>query len=324
MSLKRITTSAFSYTFRKFPQFFQLLLSAVILVLGSCHKLVQDEFPEFTPVPTVNSYLVADSTIQVKVSLAAKMDSLPLKNVDQAEVQLFINGTFIETLVARGDGLYSSSNIVKPGKTYRCQISIPGYELVTCSDSIPLTNPVLKIEHILTAGIDEEGFTYPGIIFTFSNNPQEHRYYQAIIWNYHENEWRYSPWIAAALKEITDPVLLAEGLLMAVFSNDQIKSDIYTMQINYQSGYYYSGPNNLNRKMYPFRLELRSISYHYYQYLKQEYLYELGRYPEFLSGVGSVFPMHSNVQNGYGIFAGYSTIFSEIIQSILALLKNIF
>jgi hypothetical protein len=314
MTFKRITTSAFSYTFRKFPQFFQLLLSAVILVLGSCHKLVQDEFPNFTPVPTVNSYLVADNTIQVKISLAAKLDSLPLKNVDKADVKLFIDGTFIENLADKGNGLYASSSMAIPGKTYRCLITIPGYEMVTCSDSIPMPNPILKIEHILIAGIDEEGITYPGVKFSFSNNPQEHRYYQAIIWNYHEAEWRSSPWTAAGLKEISDPVLLAEGLPMAVFSNDQIKGDTYTMQINYQSGYYDSGPNNVNHKMYPFRLEFRSISYDYYQYLKQAYLYELGRYPEFLSGVGSVFPLHSNVQNGFGIFAGYSTFFSSIIQ----------
>jgi len=283
-------------------------------MFSSCHKLVQDEFPDFTPVPTVNSYLIADSAIKVKISLAAKMDSLPLKTVDQAEVQLFIDGTFNETLFTKGNGLYSSVSIVKPGKTYRCQISIPGYDMVTCSDSIPLPNPIMKIEHILTAGIDEEGFTYPGIKFTFSNNPQEHRYYQAIIWKYTESEWRSSPWTAAGLKEIVDPVLLAEGLPMAVFSNDQINGDTYTMQINYQSGIYYAGPNNENPRLYPFMLELRSISYHYYQYLRQVYLYDLGRYPEFLSGVGSVFPLHSNVQNGYGIFAGYSTYLSEIIQ----------
>ena len=295
----------------KFPLVTGLI---VLLMFSSCHKLVQDEFPDFTPVPTVNSYLIADSTIKVKISLAAKMDSLPLKNVDQAEVQLFIGGTFIETLLANGNGLYSSTSIVKQGKTYRCQISIPGYEMVTCSDSIPLPNPILKIEHIMVAGIDEEGFAYPAIKFTFANNALEQRYYQAIIWNYTDYEWRSSPWTAAGLKEITDPILLAEGLPMAVFSNDQIKGDTYTMVINYQSGFYYSGPNNENPRLYPFMLELRSISYNYYQYLKQVYLYELGRYPEFLSGVGSVFPLHSNVQNGYGIFAGYSTFFSGIIQ----------
>lgn len=285
-----------------------------ILIFTGCHKLVQDEFPDFAPVPTVNSYLVADSTIKVKISLAAKLDSLPLKNVDWADVQLFVDGSLKETLLSKGNGLYTSASIVKPGKTYRCQISIPGYEQVTCSDSIPLPNPILKLEFIQTAGIDEEGFTYPGIKFTFSNNPNEHCYYQAIIWNYTDQEWRSSPWAAAGLKEIFDPVLLAEGLPMAVFGNNQIKGNEYTMQINYQSGIYYAEPNNQDPKLYPFRLELRSISYHYYQYLKQEYLYDLGRYPEFLSGVGSVFPLHSNAQNGYGIFAGYSTVFSEIIQ----------
>jgi hypothetical protein len=285
-----------------------------ILLFTACHKLVQDEFPDFAPVPTVNSYLVTDSAIKVKISLAAKLDSLPLKNVDWADVQLFVDGNLQETLVSKGNGLYTSASIVKPGKTYRCQISIPGFEQVTCSDSIPLPKPILNLEFIQTAGIDEEGFTYPGIKFTFSNNTNEHRYYQAIIWNYTDQEWRLSPWTAAGLKEISDPVLLAEGLPMAVFGNNQITGNEYTMQVNYQSGIYYAEPNHQDPKLYPFRLELRSISYHYYQYLKQEYLYGLGRYPEFLSGVGSVFPLHSNVQNGYGIFAGYSTVFSEIIQ----------
>jgi hypothetical protein len=242
------------------------------------------------------------------------LDSLPLKNVDQADVQLYIDGSLKETLLSKGNGLYTSASIIKPGKSYRCQISIPGYEMVTCSDSIPLPNPILKLEFIQTAGIDEEGFTYPGIKFIFSNSTNEQRYYQAIIWNYTDQEWRSSPWAAAGLKEITDPVLLAEGLPMAVFSNDQIKGYTYAMQINYQSGFYYTEPNNQNPKLYPFMLELRSISYHYYQYLRQVYLYDLGRYPEFLSGVGSVFPLHSNVQNGYGIFAGYSTWFSEIVH----------
>jgi hypothetical protein len=295
----------------KFPFASGLL---VLLFFSSCHKLVQDEFPDFTPIPTVNSYLIADSTINVHVSLAAKLDSLPLKNVDQADVRLFIDGSFMETLLPMGNGLYTSASIVKPGKTYRCQISIPGYETVTCSDSIPLPNPILKLEFIQTAGIDEEGFAYPGIRFTFSNNPSEHRYYQAIIWNYIDQEWRSSPWAPAGLKEISDPVLLAEGLPMAVYGNSQIKGNEYTMQINYQSGIYYTEPNNQNPKLYPFKLELRSISYNYYQYLRQVYLYDLGRYPEFLSGVGSVFPLHSNVQNGYGIFAGYSTWSTELIH----------
>jgi len=286
----------------------------IILLLNSCHELVQNEFPDFTEVLTVNSFLIADSTVKVKVSLAAKMDSLPLKNVDQAVVQLYIDGIFNDTLVSVGNGLYTSNKAVEPGKTYKCTVNLAGYDEVTCTDSIPQPNAILKIEHILSAGIDEEGFTYPAIRFTFTNNPTEHRYYQVIIWLYEESIWRSNPWVSANLKEISDPVLLAEGLPMAVFSNDQIKGNSYTMQINYQSGIYYTDPNNQNPKLFPFVLEFRSISYNYYQYLKQLYLYYQGRYPEFLSGVGSVYPLHSNVENGYGIFAGYSTSFSEIIH----------
>jgi hypothetical protein len=189
---------------------------------------------------------------------------------------------------------------VEPGKLYQCRVYIEGYDPVICSDSLPMPNTILKIEHIRVAGIDDEGYAYPAIKFTFPNNPGELCYYEAVI-RYKTGE-KY--WRIAGLKEITDPVLLAEGLQMAVFSNKQIKGDSYTMVLNYSTG---------SSQWYPFVLELRSISYHYYLYLKQLYLYDLGRFPDFLSGVGNVFSLYSNVENGYGIFAGYSTFLSEMI-----------
>lgn len=290
-----------------------VILLPMITLLG-CRELVQDEFPDFTPVPTVNSFLVADSAIKVHVSMAAKLDSLPLKNVDQAEVLLFVDGTFKETLAATGEGMFSSTTIAEAGKSYQCEVKIAGYETARCTDSIPLPNPILKIEHIRTGGIDDEGLTYPAIKFTFSNNTREKRYYEAIIRYYRDISWSTPYWTTAYLMEITDPVLLAEGLPIAVFSNDQIKGDTYTMVLNYSSGSYHMEDNVMVPELFPVILELRSISYNYYLYLKQLYLYNLGRYPEFPVGVGSVFPLHSNVQNGYGIFAGYSTFLSEIID----------
>jgi hypothetical protein len=60
-------------------------------------------------------------------------------------------------------------------------------------------------------------------------------------------------------------------------------------------------------------VELKTISYSYYQYLRQLYLYETGRYPDFSFGPMHTFPLYSNVTNGMGILAGYSLFRSEII-----------
>lgn len=287
----------------------RIVIVFTALALMSCRELVQDEFPDFTAVPTVNSILIADSTLKVYVSLAAKMDTIPLQNVDQADVQLYVDGVFSETLVSGDDGLYTSTSIVETGKSYQCRVTVDGYDTLTCSDSLPIPNPVLSIEHINVAGKDEEGNTYPAIRFSFANNPLERRYYEVII-RYN----RYSNWRMAQLKEITDPVLLAEGLPLTVFSNERITGDTYSMLINYSTGSYSCQNDVCKMSLYPFVLEFRSISYDYYRYLKQLYLYNTGRYPDFTSGVLSTFPLHSNVKNGYGIFAGYSSFVSDLIK----------
>lgn len=288
-----------------------LLIGTILLSQTSCKELVQDEFPEYSPVPTINSFIVADSIIKVNISLADKLDSLPLTTVEDAEIGLFVNSEFEEFLMPKGDGWYHSASIVKAGSVYNCKVNIVGYEELSCTDSIPLPASILKIEHILNAGKDEEGLSYPAVKVTFSNESHSKRYYQLIInLNNYDDVWRHG-----YLMDIVDPVLLSEGLPLIVFSNEKIEADSYTMTINYSTGS--AGSRNgepMRMHLYPFIIELRSISYDYYLYLRQLYLYEKGRFPEFGAGTSGVFPLHSNIENGHGIFAGYSKTLSEIIN----------
>src|SRR5450759_3586817 len=157
------------------------LLFLIMLVLISCRELVQDEFQEFTPVPTVNSILAVDSIVKVHVSLAGKLDTNQLVLIDNAEVLLYVDGVYKETLTLSDKGIYSSSFVVEKLKTYRCEVSIPGYKTVTCSDYILETTLISDIIHINKAGKDEEGMTYPAITFTFTNDPSEKKYFEVII-----------------------------------------------------------------------------------------------------------------------------------------------
>ena len=59
-----------------------------ILLLSSCRKLVQSDFPYFAPVPVVNSILSADSLLKAHISLASKLDTIDMKSGGNSQAQL--------------------------------------------------------------------------------------------------------------------------------------------------------------------------------------------------------------------------------------------
>jgi hypothetical protein len=289
--------------------YYILILVVSITVFFSCRKLVQSDFPGFKQVPTVNSILSADSLLKVHISLASKLDTNELKGLDNAQVKLYVNDTFKELLISTGNGVFISTTIVEPLRKYECKVDIPGYETVSCINSIPKPSHLRDIIHVSVAGKDQEGMTYPAVKFTFSNNPAEKLYYEARI-----RLIKYGSEQIPDMYNIVDPVLLNEGLPLSVFSNELITDTAYTMTINYTTGS--AGSSNggpITTTLYPFILEVRSVSYDYYQFARQKYLYDSGRFPEFGLSSNQAFQLYTNVQNGYGIFAGYSSVISDTI-----------
>lgn len=287
--------------------FLNITLVGILLASTSCRKLVQSDFPDFKQVPTVNSFLKADSLLKVHISLASKLDTNELKGLDNAQVQLYVDDVFKEFLTSTGNGIFTSTTLVEPSKKYECKVDIPGYETVSCSNTIPKPSHLRDIVHVSVAGKDQEGMTYPAVKFTFSNNPAEKQYYEARIRLFGRET-------GAMLINIVDPVLLNEGLPLPVFSNELITDTAYTMTINYFTGSASStNGSTWQTNLYPFILEVRSVSYDYYQFARQKYLYDSGRFPEFGLSSNQAFQLYSNVKNGYGIFAGYSSVISDTI-----------
>ncbi len=279
----------------------------IVLMLAACNtvgcrKLVQDDFPDFPSIPVINSILIADSLLRVHVSLTDKIGNSKLAGIENALVIVASGTNDFDTLTSIGNSFYQAQTVVQPLETYTLRVTIPGYQTIVCSNTIPETPEILAIQHINYAGIDEEGNTYPALKVTFKNKPDEALYFQIAI-----KLLQYDTVTFAQLIHITDPVLLHEGVPIPVFSNELIKTDSYTMHLNYTSG----SQNNID----PLLVELRAISYDYYLYLKQLYLYETGRYPtEVGTGAVTNFNLYSNIEDGYGIFAGYSRVVSDTIQ----------
>ncbi|MFZ4726754.1 MAG: hypothetical protein ACOYMD_15070, partial [Paludibacter sp.] len=242
-------------------------LVVILLASTSCRKLVQSEFADFKQVLTVNSFLKADSLLKVHISLASKLDTNELHGLDNAQVQLYVDNVFKELLTSSVNGVFISTTLVEPLKKYECRVDIPGYETVSCSNTIPKSSHLRDIIHISVAGKDQEGMTYPAVKFTFSNTKNEKSYYEARI-----RLIEYGSEQIADMYNIVDPVLLNEGLPLSVFSNELISDTVYTMTINYITGS--AGSSNggtVHTILYPFILEVRSVSYDYYQFARQKY-----------------------------------------------------
>jgi len=247
--------------------------------------------------------------MKVHLSLAEKLDTNQLTLVNDADISLYIDGNYSENLFPDENGIYFSSSIVEPLRSYRLEVNVPGYKTITCNEILPPPSPIFNIIHTNNAGKDEEGMIYPSVTISFKTNPTERQYFEIVIRTL-QNKYERT----ATLKKITDPVLLNEGLPLTIFSNEIIRDSVYAMTINYFTGSAgFSGDEPYHTSLYPLIIELRSCSDNYYWFVKQKYLYEKGRYPEFLAASTNAFPLFSNIPGGYGIFAGYSVVVSDTL-----------
>lgn len=298
------------------------LFIANLIILLSCRELVTDDFPEYDSSPTVNSILVQGEPIKVNLSMAGKLDSLPISTIDNAIVELWVEGKFLENLENTGNGFYNSTDIAEPSKNYTCKVIIPGEDTIVCSQNLPVPSPILKVEHINITGRDEEGTNYPAIKLTFKNDLSGQRYYEVNVKYFVKySAWRdeegYVEQRSVFLQTITDPVILNEGLPIALFSNEIIRDSTYTLTLNYttgQAGSMNGGPYRTT--LFPLMIELRSVTCDYYRYKKQYYLYESGRTADGLLNPVTASPLYSNIENGNGIFAGYSVFATDTITPV--------
>jgi hypothetical protein len=287
------------------------LLVFVQFALSACQTAIYPDLPKMGNTPTVNAILQVGYPVKVHVSMAAKLDTLPLEAIGNAHVALYVNDTFAEHLNYTGNALYEGETVVEAGKKYLCKVVLPGTDTLSCEDAIPLPQKITNIKHINIAGKDEEGVSYPALQVSFTNNPQTTSYYEISILL----QRGHGDVMSAYYLNFVDPVLLNEGLPILLFSNETITDTLYTMHINYKTGAW-GGRDGMRATLSPLVIELRTVSYDYYRFRKQHHLYEEGRLADGLITSISPAKMHSNVKNGLGIFAGFSSMFSDTIKPV--------
>lgn len=237
------------------------------------------------------------------------------------QVELFEDGVFKTQYKFDYDTnrTYISPYKPIPGHQYTCKAHIRtqnGEERnLSASTEMPVATPILNVSTKAYAGYDTDGRLYSSIDISFPVVRGAKKYYEILLYRFTRNEApilpkdRYQIEFLGDLKQlavITDPVLLQEGLPLAVFSSEHIQDSIYTMHLNfYPDMGYNSSTGEIVGNLRLF-VNLRSLSYEYYLYRKSIYLYEQGRFSSGIGSHGNPSQIYSNVKNGYGIVAAFS------------------
>jgi hypothetical protein len=283
----------------------------LIILFTSCSKLIDDSFEDYSPTLVLVGILEADSIISVHVGATANLsDGLPM-HIENAVVIVSSLNYGSDTLSHVANGNYISLNKANAGEAYFCVVHAEGYKSVSAQTSVPRATDIKNLNYTEKALRNENGEILSSVDFYIQNDNSKKLFWEVDLvsvgqfdtsWNSHEFSKTYDHSIYFFAEQ--NQVLLNEANPLNLFSNNKIEGANYNVKFYFRN-------NNLTEFYGKDRADstfivLKSVDYSYYQYIKQYYVYQTGKEPKF-GYSAKYFPLFSNVENGYGIFASYTS-----------------
>jgi len=284
-------------------KFFYIFI--ILICLSSCENIfiIDDKVTE--PKLVISCILQADSTAKVFVKKSNNLFDPILDKTDTIGNIIFSSNDLVknaivklnsEILEVNKDGIYVSHNKLIVQQQYNLEVSCDGYKTVTSSEIIPQKVEITKIEFGGFVDIDADENEWYGANIVFNDIPNQENYYMimmktGVLFENGDYELNYE------LLKSNLPNIYGSGRL---FFSDE-------MFTNQEINLYVKIPNE---KPNIATVELYSISEQFYNYLysldkiytsKSSFSIESG-----FTGQTTPVTMFTNIENGYGIFAGYS------------------
>lgn len=296
-----------------------LILLIAIACFNSCEKVVPFEGDIDSSKLVINSIFESDSIFKVHVSVSRSViDTSSFQNIVDAIVKIKDdNGYLVETLNHTNNGFYSGQNIPEENKSYTLEVEHPNFTNVKASDSLP--SPI-TINNVDTLSIvDPINGNRLQITMNFDDPLNVQNFY--LIETYAVNEYllvddldtiEYELDTIQQTMFLTDEVFQNggspwrdQGLFNDLLFDGQSKILEIEIPSNFkgnEDGYEWSY-NTIGLKVY---LHNISKSYYYYRSSLEQYQNASGN--PFAQPV----QVFSNVENGFGIFAGSQINYFEL------------
>lgn len=296
----------------------EFFLCPVLLLCAACQKDFVITIPPQSPQLVVNSVNTAGDTVRVQLSQTIPPGTF-LPGVDpgvkNASVVLYEDGIATDTLAYRSaTAIYYSSHRTRPGHVYTLRASAPGLPTAEASASVPTAiTATTGVRRDAQTGHTGNLMDELGIGFR-----DEHGYSTDFYrFRFRRRTGNTSSYTSSCI-EISDPS--AENLN----SNPIGRWPCYTGTGVYVRDVLFDGQDkNFTLLFDPKDLRLftdssgtSSYTIFYFDHLSEDYFKYLKSYDLMLRNGGNPFAepsnVHTNVQNGYGIFTIVSTFVREL------------
>jgi hypothetical protein len=299
---------------------FILLLVAALFI--SCEKEIDYQFNKKEKL-VVLSQFTDNNALDVLVFKTSSFESNPVTEfVTDATVLVFSDGEFLEALdyVPRNDATnapsFYRSKKLKPetGKVYLIKVSVPGFDPITAENSIPVAVPIQSVQFTSNLNedvVNDKDFSLDFDVAVTIFDPADVKNFYHLIFYQQLISYTISPdrdtirgdtsYAKPASLSLKDPNLP----LIKNFDNRGFLAEDKTFN-GQKMVFGATGSYSFDPQHYlpgDFLIELRTVSEaYYYHYSTLTLQDELGNNP-FAEGV----VIYDNIENGVGIFAGYSS-----------------
>ena len=301
-----------------------------LLIAGSaCERVIEPDLPEQPPQLVVHSLFTSDGPWTARVGRSSGiLQPVPSRErpVPDAEVELLGPGNrvlgklkFDET----SDVYVFEDPSLQAGETYSLQVSAPGFETVRAADTVPKPVPtsILSYRTHTSSRSGSGGRGDYSVKLEIEDPPGEANYYQVSLFRVSGGrvafrmEYGFStkdPSILAANRADESP--FEEGTFegeAVIFKDTLFDGRTHQIELTFRGPYENlpPPPEEVDDEDLPGELpsgdflQVLFISENYYQYIRTVWIHDLTRDNPFAEPLS----VHGNVENGYGVFAGYSS-----------------
>ncbi len=258
------------------------------MLVCSCTKLLETDFPDYTENVVLNGMFCPDSVACVHVSLSGNLSDTALVHLPNATVVLHnVSADTYDTLQHHQNGWYAGRTLIQAGSTYTCTVFTESHAPLTKQTTVPYPPRIIKTEVDLNAFVDSEnGSMMRSFSLTFPNDKTKQQYYDLLFY-YTRIDVVYPPDVYSweiedesilpkdtikyaelmYINPSSDVVFVNEPNPLTVFCNKYMQGTEFTVTgiVN--------GPSSPSDTSVSCRqVELRAVSPEYYHYMKQAYV----------------------------------------------------
>lgn len=319
----------------------------LLLLLASCLRDVTLELPPVAPRLVLNASITSGQDVNAHLSKSwFLLDSAPQSEISGGKIAVYVNDQFrgmMQQADIPGDTIYSKGQYqlpgcrVQPGDKVTLKAEATGFEPIAGSTGIPAGVEILSLDTTRFMSNDGENFmgSYIRFYIKFRDTPDK-SYYRLIVEKVTESRKGDSVKVTSSYRGsdydpshydyyrlyYEDPVFqsvatnptmeqLDASFCHGTFTDKLFTDEAYTLKASFSPvETSYKGDSITTLVHYDVRLLAISESYYHYLTVIRNFSVSLG--DAFLDGLLEPSATYTNVENGFGVVAGYQIAYRRI------------